>query len=237
MTRAIILAGGFGTRLKSAIGGDIPKPMAPVAGEPFLAHYLRYLRRQGVTDVMLSVHHLRHTIMDYFGASFEGMPISYAIEEEPLGTGGAVRYALSLMKPAVPVLVANGDSFVELDIRAMMNSHRDSGSKLTIALCKMPGCSRYGEVAFDESRTITSFTYPGGEGPGWISTGIYAVSPSLFAGCDLPANFSFEADFQRPLVGLVKPHAWLAQGYFIDIGVPEDYARAQHDLAQLIPAG
>lgn len=230
MTQAIILAGGFGTRLRSAIGAEIPKPMAPIAEEPFLAHYMRYLQQQGVTEAVLSVHHLRETIMSYFGARFERINIMYAEEETPLGTGGAVRYALSILRPSQPVLVVNGDTFTALDIAAVTEAHRSSGATLTIALTRMTDCSRYGEVHFNEQQRITSFRYPGAPEPGWISTGSYVVSPDIFSGFDLPPAFSFEADFQRPFCARVAPRAWVADGYFIDIGVPEDYARAQTEL-------
>ncbi|MBV8939051.1 MAG: nucleotidyltransferase family protein [Alphaproteobacteria bacterium] len=225
--QAIILAGGFGTRLKSAIGEDVPKPMAPVGGEPFLAHYLRYLQGQGVSEALIALHHLAQTISGYFGDSFEGIRLRYAVEEKPLGTGGAVKRALAILQPEAPLFVGNGDSFVEIDIRAMRASHIRSGAALTIGLRGMPDCSRYGEVMFDAAHRITEFRYPGRAQPGMISTGCYIVSPDLFAGNAVPEAFSFEADFQRPFCAAVPMHAWLAQGYFIDIGVPEDYARAQ----------
>lgn len=233
---AIILAGGFGTRLQSVLDEETPKPMAPINGEPFLAHYIRFLRAQGVTDVMLSVHHKRDAIMRYFGSRFEATRITYAIEETPLGTGGAVKYALSLLPTDEPVLVVNGDSFVELDVIGMMRAHRAGGSTLTIALHEMPDCSRYGEVLFDAKHRITDFKYPGSAEKGWISTGCYVVSPNIFSGYNLPESFSFEKDFQQPFASVVRPTAWLTHGYFIDIGVPADYARAQAELSDIIEA-
>jgi D-glycero-alpha-D-manno-heptose 1-phosphate guanylyltransferase len=233
---AIILAGGFGTRLKSVIGEEIPKPMADIGGEPFLAHYIRYLRTQGVTRVMLSVYYLRKHIMDYFKDHFEGVTVLYAEEEAPLGTGGALRFALSMLMPEAPVLVANGDSFVELDLQEMLAAHASAGAQLTIGLRKMPDCSRYGEVACDESGRITSFVYPGRAQAGFISTGMYIVNPDIFSGHDVPGAFSFEADFQRPFVESVHMHGHEIAGYFIDIGVPEDYARFQHEYKQFCKA-
>lgn len=231
---AIILAGGFGTRLKSAIGEDIPKPMAPVNGEPFLAHFIRYLQGQGVSRVTLAVHHLGHTIKEYFGTQFEEVQIDYVEEETPLGTGGAVRFALQQTKPTTPVIITNGDSFVNVDYAAMREAHINTGTTLSIALANMPDCSRYGEVMFDESGTIVSFQYPGRPQPGWISTGNYIVSPEIFDAYDLQESFSFEADFQRTHVGKINARAWRTEGYFIDIGVPDDYARAQTELIQMM---
>lgn len=224
--QAIILAGGFGTRLKSTIGDDVPKPMAVVGGEPFLAHYLRFLKSEGVTEAVLSVHHLRAVIQEYFSDRFEGVAIRYAVEETPLGTGGAVKFALQALKPSAPVLVANGDSFVEIDAKAMLRDHAAAGAKLTIGLRDMPDCSRYGEVEFDANKRITAFTYPGRSQAGWISTGTYVVSPDVFDGASLPDAFSFEADFQKPYCASIPMHAHALGGYFIDIGVPSDYARA-----------
>lgn len=232
--QAIILAGGFGTRLQSAIGADLPKPMAPVGGEPFLAHYIRYLRGQGVHQIVLSVHHRKEAIHDYFSNRFEGVTIKYAEESEPLGTGGALRFALEQLQSDEPILVTNGDSFVEVDIQSMVSAHSRAGTTLTIGLRKMPGCSRYGEVLFDEKHRITDFRYPGSEGEGWISTGVYVVNPNIFSAYNLPAAFSFENDFQRIYAAQIKPLAWLTDGYFIDIGIPEDYARAQVELKQRV---
>lgn len=229
---AIVLAGGFGTRLSSVIGEDTPKPMAPVAGEPFLAYHLRYLKSQGISQVMLSVHHRRQVIKDYFGRCFEGLPVMYAEEITPLGTGGAVKHALSRLETAEPVLVINGDSLVETDIQAMAEAHRAANAALTICLRRMDDCSRYGEACFDEaSQRITAFRYPGRPGLGWISTGCYVMSPHIFEQQALPNAFSFERDFQQPYLASVPIFAWPRCGYFIDIGVPVDYARAQKELA------
>lgn len=228
--QAIILAGGFGTRLKSVLGDEIPKPMAPIAGEPFLAHYLRYLKKQGVTKALLSLHHLPHTIQNYFGDAFEGIQLQYAVEKEPLGTGGAIAYGLSLLRPAEPIFVSNGDSFIELDIKAMRRAHMESQTTLTIALRKMTDCSRYGQAFVDDENRITRFQYPGNAEPGYISLGCYIVSPDIFKHYGLQKNFSFEADFQRPYCNQIRPLGFIAQGYFIDIGIPDDYERAKQEL-------
>lgn len=233
--QAIILAGGFGTRLKSTIGEEIPKPMAPIRGEPFLAHYLRYLAGQGVTEAVLSTHHLGAVIHNFFGDRFESVMIRYAEEKTPLGTGGAVRYALEQLRADEPVLVTNGDSFLEIQIPKLMEAHRQAGTTLSIALREMPDCSRYGEVSFNADHRITDFRYPGRPQPGYISTGVYAVSPNIFSAYKLPEAFSFEADFQRPYLAQVQPLAWVTKGYFIDIGIPDDYARAERELLDHIP--
>ncbi len=232
--QAIILAGGFGTRLKSAIGEDIPKPMAPIAGEPFLAHYLRYLQGQGITHALLSLHHLAPVIRSYFGDAFEGMPITYTEESTPLGTGGAIRLALDALQPEKPVYVSNGDTFVEADIPAMLKEHEEKQAKVTVALRNMPDCSRYGEIGCTPDGRIVSFCYPGGAGEGFISTGCYIISPDAFAGLSLPEVFSFEVDYQRPYADVIPMYGYEVKGYFIDIGIPSDYARAEAELKPFI---
>ncbi len=231
---AIILAGGFGTRLKTSIGEEIPKPMAPIAGEPFLAHFIRYLISHGVQRVTLSVYHLKDSIITYFGDAFEGVIIDYVQEDIPLGTGGAVRFALQQTGATAPVIVTNGDSFVHIDYRAMRDAHIHARTTLSIALAKMPDCSRYGEVIFNNAHTITDFQYPGRAQPGWISTGNYIVSPDIFGRVELPEQFSFEADFQRPYCADIAALAWQTTGNFIDIGVPADYQRAQEMLIDMM---
>lgn len=230
--QAIILAGGFGTRLQSAIG-DVPKPMADIGGEPFLAHYLRYLRAQGVSKAMLSVHHRGDVIQAYFKDHFEGLSVSYAEESKPLGTGGALKFALSKLEPKEPVLAVNGDSFIELDIAAMLSAHHEANARLTVALREMPDCSRYGEAKLEGQR-IVQFAYPGRAVPGFISLGAYIISPNIFENYALPEAFSFEKDFQRPYAAEICMQAWLTNGYFIDIGQPEDYARAKAEWQNMM---
>jgi D-glycero-alpha-D-manno-heptose 1-phosphate guanylyltransferase len=115
-------------------------------------------------------------------------------------------------------------------VKAMRAAHVNAGTTLTIALREMPDCSRYGEAVFDANCRITEFIYPGRAKKGWISTGVYVVSPEIFSGFKLPEAFSFESDFQRPYLAQVKPCAWESSGYFIDIGVPDDYAKLQKDI-------
>ena len=121
---AIVLAGGFGTRLATRLGG-VPKPMALVAGRPFLEILLTQLQRAGCTRVVLSVGHLHSVIQDHFGASFLGMRVDYAIESVPLGTGGAIRLALKQIREE-SVLVLNGDTFLQADYADMMRFHAGS---------------------------------------------------------------------------------------------------------------
>lgn len=230
--RAIILAGGFGTRLKHVVA-DVPKPMAPIAGIPFLAYLLDYLIDHGVDEVVLSVHHMHEHITRFFGESYKGVLVHYAIEDTPLGTGGAVRYALGLLDTSEPVLVLNGDSLVMLDHQAMFEQHCARDAVLSIALREVEDCSRYGAV-ITQGEHISCFSAEGSSGVGLINAGVYVLSRSVFDRYDLPEAFSIEHDFFAVHIENLKPYYYQADDYFIDIGVPEDYARAQTEIPTLL---
>lgn len=231
--QAVILAGGFGTRLKSVMGEGVPKPMVAVNGEPFLAHLLRYAAGQGVREAVLSLHHHASHIQRYFGAHFEGVRLRYAIEETPLGTGGALAFSLSILKPEAPVLVMNGDCFVRADYAPLMEAHITAGASLTMALKAVDSCARFGQVMCDARGRIAEFYYPGNDAPGFISTGLYVVNPDIFQPHNLPPAFSFERDFQVKFLHSVPMHGYAVEGYFIDIGIPEDYARFCREFSAL----
>jgi D-glycero-alpha-D-manno-heptose 1-phosphate guanylyltransferase len=226
--QAIILAGGFGTRLRSVLA-DVPKPMAPINGKPFLAYLLDYLIAQGVTDVVLSVHYLREQIEDYFGNVYAGVSVKYAVEQQPLGTGGAIIKSLELVDPTQPVFVLNGDTFLKMDYQAMLVMHRQQAGLISMALRSLEDCSRYG-VVLTENNVVTAFKEQGGSYPGLINAGVYLLTAKVFSGGQFPEQFSFERDFLFPQVAAIKPRAFVVDDYFIDIGVPEDYARAMLDF-------
>lgn len=221
---AIVLAGGLGTRLRSVVA-DVPKAMAPVAGRPFLEHLLDMLVEAGFESAILAVGYRSEAIRGHFGERYLGMPLTYSVENRPLGTGGAMRLALR-SATARDVFVANGDTFVDVDFRRMLEAHRRAAAAMTIAVHEVPDAARYGSLALDGDR-VHGFREKGRHGPGWINAGIYLVPGSLFDRASLPDAFSFESDFLVPGVDSLKPLAFPARGLFIDIGVPEDYARAQ----------
>lgn len=226
--RAILLAGGMGTRLRTVVQ-DVPKPMAPVAGRPFLSHLLDYLEGQGVDEAILSVGYLRHVIIDAIGEQHGGVRIRYAIEEEPLGTGGGLRKALA-MTGGFPVFALNADTLVHLDYKAMLRHQAEAGANLSIALRAVEDTTRYGSARVEDGR-IVSFAAADRPGqPGLINAGVYLFGENILAH-GLPPAFSFERDFLEPKIAELKPLAFVADGYFIDIGVPEDYRRAQMELA------
>lgn len=230
--QAIILAGGFGKRLQSVVSA-LPKPMAPIGGKPFLAYLLDYLQLQGVTRVILSVHHLHETIQSYFANAYRSIDIVYAIEDQPLGTGGAIVHALKMLATKQPVWVLNGDSFIKLDYRAMYQQHQTQHAKLTIALRPVKDCLAYGKVSHRQ-HDIISFQEKSQKGPGLINAGVYLLQANLFENFSLPSAFSFETDFLQAQVQTIQPKAYFAEDYFIDIGIPEAYARAERELPLLM---
>ncbi|HZL51538.1 MAG TPA: nucleotidyltransferase family protein [Terracidiphilus sp.] len=227
---AIVLAGGLGTRLASKLDG-IPKAMAPVAGRPFLEILLNQLMNAGCTRALLSVGHLHANIQNHFGASFRGMPLDYVIEDVPLGTGGAIRKALSQALEE-NVLVLNGDTFLSADYAAMLRFHEDEHGPLTIAITHQPDVARYGGVLV-EGKRIVGFQEKGRSGPGFINAGAYVLRRAMPWPSNLSEKFSFEVDFLAPQIECLAPAAYEVDGFFLDIGVPEDLDRAQTELAGL----
>ncbi len=227
--QAIILAGGFGTRLQSVVK-DIPKPMAPVHDKPFLAYLLEYLKSQGITRVVLSVHYLREQIEAYFGAHYQGIDISYAVEDQPLGTGGAIVNALQFVDSAEPVFVLNGDTYLKLNYKAMFAQHQETSPVLTMALRKIQDCSRYGVVSLRDQEVV-AFNEQGTPAPGLINAGVYLVNPALIKLFPVSmSSFSFEKEFLFPHISQLRPRAFVVDDYFIDIGVPADYEQIIRDF-------
>lgn len=225
---AIVLAGGFGTRLAAKLNG-IPKPMAPVAGRPFLEILLAQLKRNGCSRAILSVGHLYQVIQNHFGTSFQGMPLDYAIESLPLGTGGAIRRSLALADTE-NVLVLNGDTFLHADYEAMLRFHSAQRAALTIAISHQPDIARYGGVLVEGTR-IVGFEEKGRTGAGFINAGAYVIARGMQWPQALPEKFSFERDFLMPETARLAPAAYPVNGFFLDIGIPEDLDRAQTELA------
>lgn len=226
---AIILAGGLGTRLSSRLT-NLPKPMAPIGSRPFLELLLDQLIVAGAARAILSVGHLRQVILDTFRDSYRGLPLLYAIEDTPLGTGGAIRQALGQAHES-SVLVLNGDTYLDADFASMLSLHASNGRALTMAVTPVEDTARYGGVIIAASR-IAGFVEKGRRGPGWINAGAYVLSRDFPWPDALPSRFSFETDVLVSTLNHLRPNAFLHKGYFLDIGVPEDLDRAQVELAQ-----
>lgn len=222
--QAIVLAGGLGTRLRAALG-DTPKVMAPVGGRPFLEHVLVDLDQHGFRRVVLAVGYKKEVVAGYFGSSFRSLSLAYSEERALLGTGGAVRLALGLADHG-PCFVLNGDSWVEVNYKEMLRVHVECNTHLSMAVHQVPDVSRFGAVEVEDGH-IARFCEKGRKGPGYINAGIYLLDRDLFSIYTLPETFSLELDFFAPNLPSLSPLAFPIEGCFIDIGVPEDYQRAQ----------
>ena len=224
---AIILAGGFGTRLRKVVA-DVPKPMAMINEKPFLNYLLHYLAKQGVQRVVLATGYLHDQIETFYNNCFNKIKIDYSVEKEPLGTGGAIKQALSKTTTKY-VLIINGDTFFDLNIADMMHLHEQSAADLTIALRPMKEVSRYGTVEVEGSR-VKSFEEKTALDYGYINGGVYIANRNLFDGFNLVEKFSFENGFLKKFTSKLVISGYVSDAYFIDIGIPEDYQRAQSEL-------
>ena len=227
---AIVLAGGLGTRLRDSIG-ELPKAMAPIDGVPFLNYLLDAIADRGVTRVILSVGYRHESIVEHVGRRFASMTIDYVVEDEPLGTGGAIRRSLHAVTDD-HCFVLNGDTFIDVDLTAMRASHASACARLSIAVIPVDDVGRFGALRIVEGR-VTGFVEKGASGAGTINAGIYLVSRALLDDADLPQRFSFETDFLAPRIVELAPLAFEANGPFIDIGVPADYRAAPAFFAAL----
>ncbi|GAB3009498.1 hypothetical protein GCM10027051_08160 [Niabella terrae] len=227
---AIILAGGLGTRLRSAVP-DLPKCMAPVAGHPFLYYLINYLRMQGIERLIFSLGYKHEHILDWLEESYPTLDYEYVIEAEPLGTGGAVRLALQKAK-SDQVFIANGDTLFGFDATALMQCHQQTGAACTLALKPMQDFDRYGVVTTNRQHRILRFEEKKFYTSGWINAGVYLLDKSRFLSHNFPERFSFEKDYLEARVAQGDFSGLSAENYFIDIGIPEDFQRAQSDFQQ-----
>ena len=228
--RAIVLAGGLGTRLRSVVP-DVPKPMAPVSGRPFLELLLDYWLDQGVTEVVLAVGYMNQKIREHFGNSYRGVPVRWSIEKAPLGTGGALLAAWSAIGGERPVLVLNGDTFLEARLDALERTLRAKDAEGVIAVFKAPLDARYAVIVTAGDRRVTRIGAPGSAERGYMNGGAYLLTPSFFAQSFGPEASSLESDLlPASLAAEKKLYACPVAGRFIDIGVPEDYLRAPEVL-------
>lgn len=227
---AVILAGGFGTRLADAVPG-VPKPMAPIAGRPFLRFLLDMLDEERFSHVVIADGYLREQIEEYFGDQYRNIRISYSNEDEPLGTGGAARKALMLCQSS-EVFILNGDTFCKPDFDEMEKRFAHAGADIVMGVAHIDDAKRYGTVEISSNGIVRHFQEKTGVTKGHINAGVYLVSRTEFQ--NNGEAFSLEHDWlmhaaKRGLVSAVE-----IGGDFIDIGIPEDYERAQVLLSPLV---
>lgn len=214
---AIILAGGFGTRLKHVVP-DVPKPMAPIGNRPFLEYIFEDLEQKGIKHVILAVGYMKEKIKDYFKDKYKSIEISYSEENVPLGTGGAIKKALSKCREE-DVFIVNGDTFYDIDFRKMKKFHIENKSSLTLAVKEMKNFDRYGSLIIEDKKIIR-FEEKKPMLQGKINGGIYLIKKSILDEIN-EESFSFEKEILEN--EKIQKFAYENNGYFIDIGIPEDY--------------
>lgn len=219
--KAVILAGGKGTRLRCVVK-DVPKPMAPVNGRPFLEFLISRLVVQGFDKIVLSVGYLSEKIIDHFGdGSNFNASISYCVENVPLGTGGAIREVL-LLADDEDILVMNGDTFAAVDIKKLVSFHKNLKTKMTMAVIPRDDAARYGSVHLSSNGLVTAFTEKDLTGSGLINSGVYVINKALLA--SIPSGFiSLESNVLPVLAIDGQLAAHIQDVPFIDIGVPVAY--------------
>lgn len=228
----VILAGGLGTRLRSVVN-DVPKCMAPVAGQPFLYYILKWLSKYPVDRVVLAVGYLREVIEAWVAENKDNFPfqIAYSIEEQPMGTGGGIRLAMNKVE-ANEAIILNGDTFFDVDLLRFMDEHKKRNSILSVALKPMSKFDRYGSVHL-ENHVIKAFNEKEYCEEGVINGGIYILNKVNPFFTDLPAKFSFETDVLNLYSKEELVCGFVHDNYFIDIGIPEDYNIANKQFPNL----
>lgn len=224
----IILSGGLGTRLKTVVK-EIPKTMALINEKPFLEYTFKYLEQFKIENIILAVGYKKEYIKQYFGNKYNKINIYYSEENNPLGTGGAIKQAFSYSKED-NVIVMNGDIYAKVNLSELMNKHIETQSQVTIALKEMENFDRFGIVEFDKDSIITKFKEKEFTKKGFINVGIYAMNKNIFHGLHLGKTFSIENDFFSKYTDKIKHSAYFYNGDFIDIGIPEDYKKLQELL-------
>jgi NDP-sugar pyrophosphorylase family protein len=238
---AVILAGGLGTRLREAYATG-PKCMAPVGGRPFLSYLLTWLRSQGVKEVILCVGYKRTHIQQYVGKGRKwGLRVQYSIEEELLGTGGAVKKAEWLVS-GTRLFVVNGDTFLGVNLREMFQFHLSCGALATLAVVNVADDGRYGSLKLNDEGKITAFLEKGEGNLGHksdettksINGGVYIFEKKLLNYIRAPGPVSLEKNVFPQIVASKnkKVYGLLIDAYFVDIGVPKDLWRAQRELPE-----
>jgi D-glycero-alpha-D-manno-heptose 1-phosphate guanylyltransferase len=231
INEAIVLAGGLGTRLKPVVG-DLPKSLAPVGGKPFLSYLLNHAKKQGIKKFVFALGHksdqIEHFVKEYLPAG----SYTFSIEEEPLGTGGGIYKACSQVSTP-DAIVLNADTFFGTSFLHLGIIHELRKAECTLALKPMKEFDRYGDVEI-EKQVVVGFSEKKYHREGLVNGGVYALSAASFLQKSFPPVFSFEKDYLekqyrgRQILGMVS------DAYFIDIGIPEDYQRAQVELPKAI---
>jgi D-glycero-alpha-D-manno-heptose 1-phosphate guanylyltransferase len=226
--KAVVLCGGLGTRLGD-MTRETPKPLIPVAGRPFLAHVLDQLTTAPIDEIILAVSFHWQKVLAEIGDSWCGVKISYSIEQEALGTGGAIKQAMR-QSGVNEALVVNGDTFLKMNAGDLLQFAKEQNADIAIALKQTEDSARFGKVNIDELGRVLAFEEKGQCGRGLINSGVYYVRELVFASIQ-QETFSFEKDVLTLYCSEFAIYGMPTDAYFIDMGVLEDLARARTDLS------
>jgi len=235
MKEAIILAGGLGTRLRSAVP-DLPKCMAPVNRKPFIGYVIDYFQKQGVNKFILSLGYKSEAIIEYINKDYPALNVQFVIEKEPLGTGGAI-YLSCTKATEKNVFVTNGDTMFDVNLNALLDRHNETSSDCTLSLKPMHDFDRYGVVELNDDYSIASFKEKQHYTEGLINGGLYVLNVANFLAESFPEKFSFEKDYMEAFYLKRKMSGLIQDAYFIDIGIPQDYLQAQKDFTKQVISG
>jgi D-glycero-alpha-D-manno-heptose 1-phosphate guanylyltransferase len=236
MPPALVLVGGLGTRLRKVVS-DRPKPMATIQGRPFLEWLVRYLKEQGIEKLIFAAGYMAEMIQEHFGdGSLFGLSIEYSLEDEPLGTGGAIRHAAPSLTEDRFFLI-NGDTLFAADLSAMCAAHERLDAHLTLAMHFVDNNSRYGQVLLNGECIIGFLEKPADPTPSWINGGIFLMNRDVLDRFPDQKKFSFETDVLPSLVVEQVCVGVQQDAYFVDIGLPETYFAFERDLPELLAKG
>lgn len=230
ISRAIILAGGFGTRLQTVLP-NLPKPLAPVRGLPFIHYILRWLEQSGVKHVIACTGYLADKMEAGFRSYSGRLEMTFLREESPLGTGGAIYRALREAGVG-GAFALNGDTYFPADLCRFQQEAERLGSFFAIALRRLPDVSRYGAVDLDGGH-ILAMNEKGRSGPGLVNAGLYLLPADLPQRTPMPDVFSWETDLMQLKVPLLGAAGVVLEAPFLDIGTPESYAEAETVLPRI----
>lgn len=228
MTEAIILAGGLGTRLQQTVP-HLPKCMAPINGKPFLSFVIHHLQNQGIEKFIFSLGYKHEYITQFIHENLAENSFEIVIENEPLGTGGAIQFACTKASTD-NVLITNGDTLYKINYRAFHEFHLQTHATCSICLKPMQNFSRYGAVTINQQNEVIAFHEKNFTPQGYINGGVYMLHVPKFLQLSFPEKFSFEKEFLEKQTNNHELFGFVQDDYFIDIGIPEDYAKAQIEL-------
>jgi len=221
----IILAGGLGTRLQSVVS-ELPKCLAPIGNRPFLAYLLDYLQEEGITKVVLSLGYKHELVEEWLAGYPTCLDIKIVVEDIPLGTGGGIKLALQQTNSS-NVLVVNGDTLFTVNVSKLLEAHLYNNCPVTLGLKPMVNFERYGSVTLS-GKYIIEFREKKFCAEGLINGGVFIVQRDALH--NLPEKFSFEKDFLEPETLKKNIGGYIQDAYFIDIGIPSDYEKAQWEI-------